>query len=36
LKVKCGATEVSLAVRGKHTEIYHVVNGSVMRIEMAE
>jgi len=27
IKVKCGTDELPLTVRGKHTEIYHVVNG---------
>ena len=32
---KCGTVDVSLAIRGKHTEIYHVMNGHAGRVEMA-
>ena len=33
--VTCGTAEVSLSVRGKHTEIYRVVKGRAQRVEMA-
>jgi hypothetical protein len=32
---RCGATDISLTVRGRHTEIYRVINGRAERIEMA-
>ncbi len=35
VNVRCGADEVVLAVRGRHTEIYQVLDGLVKRIEMA-
>ena len=31
----CGSVEVQFTIRGKHTEIYHVVDGRPERIEMA-
>lgn len=31
--VRCGAKDVSLTLRGKHTEIFRVVNGSASRID---
>lgn len=34
VKVSCGSVEVALTIRGKHTEIYQVVNGRVQCIEM--
>ena len=33
--VSCGSVKVKLTIRGKHTEIYHVVNGRPKLIEMA-
>ncbi len=32
---RCGAEEVELVIRGKHTEIYRIVAGQPKRIEMA-
>lgn len=32
---RCGATDIQLAVRGRHTEIYRIANGRPSRIELA-
>lgn len=32
---RCGAAEIPLAVRGRHTEIYRIANGRASRVELA-
>jgi hypothetical protein len=36
LTVECGAQSLDLTVRGRHTEIFHVLDGKATRIEMGE
>lgn len=36
IKVRCGPREVSLELRGRHTEIYSVVGGKARRVEFAK
>jgi hypothetical protein len=34
VSVECGGKDFELVIRGKHTEVYHIVNGTAQRLDM--